>query len=167
MYDLKITQESSVFLFREAELLDDGRLFDWLKLLTEDIEYLVPIRVVREKEAGHGFSRESYHMKEDYVSIKTRITRLEHEYAWVENPPSRTRRMISNIRASADSNSEIKCKSNILLFRSHERDFSRYNLLFAERQDVLRRSGDDLKLAKRLVLLDHNILPMSELAVFL
>ena len=36
--------EAEEFLFREASLLDERRLEEWLALLTEDIHYWMPIR---------------------------------------------------------------------------------------------------------------------------
>jgi PAH dioxygenase small subunit len=40
-------------------------------------------------------------------------------------------------------------------------------LLAGERHDVLRRVDGELRLARRVVLLDHTVLPMDNLAIFL
>ena len=39
-----LQQEVQDFLFREARLLDERRLTDWLDLLADDIHYFMPIR---------------------------------------------------------------------------------------------------------------------------
>lgn len=154
------------FLYLEAELLDDRRLAEWFALLAEDIDYRVPTRVTRERAAsGSEFSTASFHMLETWQSLKTRIARFESEYAWSEDPPSRTRRMVGNVRVVPDEGGELAVKSNVLLFRA--RYDATPQLLAGERRDVLRPSGGGLRLARRTVLLDHTLLPFENLAVFL
>ena len=45
--------EVEQFLYREAQLLDEGRFHEWLELFTEDVSYWMPIResVLGETEA--------------------------------------------------------------------------------------------------------------------
>jgi 3-phenylpropionate/cinnamic acid dioxygenase small subunit len=155
------------FLNREAELLDDNKIREWFGLLDQEIDYKVPIRVTRERAAGPGFSFEGWHMYEDYGSLEARVLRLETEYAWAEDPPSRTRRLVSNIRVDpGEAGHEIKVKSNFLIYRGRY-DSPSFNLIAGERHDVLRRTNAELKLLKRLVLLDHATLATHNLALFL
>ena len=35
------------FLYREAELMDEGHFSNWLELMTEDLSYHMPLRVNR------------------------------------------------------------------------------------------------------------------------
>lgn len=155
------------FLYHEAELLDDRRLVEWFALLTDDIDYRIPTRVTRERAAtASEFSATSYHMIEDWNSLKTRVDRFQSEYAWSEDPPSRTRRIVGNVRiAPGPAGGELAVKSNFLLFRA--RYDSTPQLLAGERHDTLRIAGDAYKVARRLVLLDHTLLPMENMAVFL
>ena len=37
-------------------------------------------------------------MKDTYASMRLRVDRLQTEHAWAEDPPSRTRRVVTNIR---------------------------------------------------------------------
>ena len=53
-----------------------------------------------------------------------------------------------------------------LLFRSRG-DVNEAALVSCGRQDVLRRCGDQLKLARRTILVDESVLRMQNLAVFL
>lgn len=155
------------FLYHEAEALDDGRLNDWLALLTEDIDYRIPTRITRERTARlSGFSDASFFMIEDRGSLVTRVRRFETAFAFSEDPPTRTRRIIGNVRTEAGPRAdEIGVKSNFILFRTKNDQPSQ--LLAGERHDVLRRVGSALLLAKRLVLLEHTVLPMENLAIFL
>jgi 3-phenylpropionate/cinnamic acid dioxygenase small subunit len=155
------------FLYREAELLDGGRLSDWLTLLTEDIDYRVPTRIARERGAARSeFNSESFHLFENIATLRARVARFESGYAVAEDPPSRTRRMIGNVRVDGvAANGEHNVRSNLLLVRVKQDDPPQ--LLSAERHDVLRTVGVRLRLARRLVLLDHTVLPLEHLAIFL
>ncbi len=162
----QLHHEAQSFLFHEAELLDDGDLHGWFQLLTPDVDYRIPVRVTRERSAGKSpFSQTAFHMIEDWGSLKVRVDRFDSEFALSEDPPSRTRRLVSNVRVERGALDELSVKSNILVFRAHRE--SPASLLAAERRDTLRRVEGGLKLAKRLVLLDHTALPTHNLAIFL
>jgi 3-phenylpropionate/cinnamic acid dioxygenase small subunit len=162
-----LRQECEAFLYREAELLDDGKHREWLDLLTEDIGYRIPRRVTRERGAeGSDFSRDSYLYREDYGTLSTRVKRLEKEYAWAENPPSRTRRLVSNVRIQEAAKDRCKLRNNLLLFRN-EKDRRDHDLIACEREDTLGRTAEGLKLADRTVYLDQAVFPSKNLSFFL
>ncbi len=155
------------FLMHEAELLDERRERDWLNLFTEDAEYLMPVRVNRERAEGEGFSEEAYYFEETRGSLELRVRRLETEYAWAEDPPSRTRHFVTNVRvAEGDEEDEVAVRSNLLLYRSRGSD-PRHDLISAERKDVLRKEDGRWRLRKRVILLDHHVLETHNLSVFL
>jgi len=85
-------REITDWLYHEAELLDDGRYREWLDLLAEDLRYLVPLRVTREREAVSDVIVGMAHQDDDWDAMEMRVLRLETEYAWAEDPPSRSRR---------------------------------------------------------------------------
>jgi len=154
------------FYNREAELLDEKDLEGWLELLTEDVEYDMPIRVTREKGAERSeFSDEGYNYREDRGTLEARVERFQSEFAWSEDPPSRTRHHVSNVQVKAVDGDEIEVKNNLLLFRGQGEDTSG-TVLSGERRDVLRRVDSELKLAKRDIRLDHTIIPMKNISVF-
>ena len=156
------------FLMHEAELLDAHREREWLdSCCAEEVIYLMPVRETRERGAGDGFSYEMYYFEEDRGSLELRVRRLETEYAWAEDPPSRTRHFVTNVRVEPGENGEeLYVRSNLLLYRSQGTD-RHYDTVSAERRDVLRREGDGLRLARREILLDHSVLTMHNLSVFL
>jgi 3-phenylpropionate/cinnamic acid dioxygenase small subunit len=155
------------FLMREAELLDERREREWLELFTDDAEYLMPVRVNRERGEGDGFSEEAFYFEETRGSLELRVRRLETEYAWAEDPPSRTRHFVTNVRvAEGEEEDEVAVKSNLLLYRSRGSD-PHHDLLSAERKDILRKEDDQWKLRKRVILLDHSVLMTHNLSVFL
>jgi ethylbenzene dioxygenase subunit beta len=160
------------FLYREAELLDEGRHREWLGLLTADIRYQVPIRVAKERGAADtaitGIATDMFHLDEDRDSLELRVDRLETGFAWAEEPPSRIRHFVANVRAEpvAGSADEVAVRSNVLIYRSRW-DRAEHDLLSGERHDVLRRVDGGWRLARRRVLLDNTTLPTLNLSFFI
>ena len=85
--------------------------------------------------------------------------------AWAEDPPSRTRHMISNIEIEpGDVESELRVYSNFIVYRSRaetEQDF-----YVGARQDVLRRVDGAWKIAHRKLILDQNVLLAKNVSIF-
>ena len=164
---VEIYWEVYSFLMHEAELLDERRERDWLDLFTDDAEYLMPVRVNRERGEGDGFSEEAFYFEETRGSLELRVRRLETEYAWAEDPPSRTRHFVTNVRvAEGEEEDEVAVRTNLLLYRSRGSD-PKHDLLSAERKDTLRKEDGQWKLRKRVILLDHSVLTTHNLSVFL
>lgn len=162
-----VHREVERFLYQEAKLLDDNLYRDWFSLFTEDMTYQIPVRVTKERAAGRGFSKKAFHMDETFGSMEVRIDRLETEYAWAEDPPSRTRHFVSNIMTDAvEAENEIAVTSNLLVYRGRY-DSPSFHLISCERHDVLRETDGSWKIARRLVLLDHTTLGTHNLAIFL
>jgi ethylbenzene dioxygenase beta subunit len=155
------------FLYREAELLDEGRYREWLGLVTDDVRYQVPVRVARERGAAAsavtGVASNSFHLDEDKDSLELRVDRLETGFAWAEEPPSRIRHFVSNVRVDPVSQDEVAVRSSVLVYRSRW-DRPGHDLLSGERQDVLRRVDGEWRLAKRWVVLDSTTLPTLNLS---
>lgn len=156
------------WLNREAALLDDNQLHEWLALLDREIDYRVPIRTTQGRKVGPGFSEAGFHMIEDFASLATRVRRLDTDFAWAEDPPSRTRRFVTNVRVSRPDGGDagFEVRSNLLVYRGRL-DLADHELIAGERQDLLVPAGEDLKLRHRVVLLDHSTLPAKNLAIFL
>jgi PAH dioxygenase small subunit len=153
------------FLYREAELLDSNRFGDWLGLLAEDIHYVMPVRTTQFRAKGEGFQDVAF-FEENFVSLRTRVKRLETEFAWAETPPSRTRHFITNILAeSGDKTGEFQVRSSFMIART--RSDQGYQLFTGQRQDVLRRSdAGDFRIASRRILIDQTVLSGSNLSIF-
>lgn len=77
---------------REARLIDEGRFEAWLDLFTEDCLYWVPI-----VPGGGDPTREVSHAFDDRRRLTDRIYWLGTGLAFCQIPPSRTRRLISNV----------------------------------------------------------------------
>jgi ethylbenzene dioxygenase beta subunit len=165
MSPLELEREIAQFFYREAELLDSNRLEEWLELLAEDIAYEMPLRMTRER-GQPDISSQMGHFSEDRRSLELRVKRLGTDFGWAENPPSRTRRFISNIRVenTAKAN-EVKAQSYFLLYRSRGNS-PEADLISGERRDLLRKLDGGWKLASRLIISDQSVLGTRNLAIF-
>jgi 3-phenylpropionate/cinnamic acid dioxygenase small subunit len=154
------------FLVAEAEALDERRYRDWLLMLTDDVRYRMPVRVTVHA-GGDSELAGMDHFDEDRYTLGKRVERLSGEHAWTEDPPSRVRRFVTNVRcAPGPGEGEIAVRSYLLLFRSRG-DTRPPEWVAAERRDVLRSVGDALRLRSREITVDESVLRTQNLAVFL
>ena len=87
-------QQVEDFLYEEAALLDAWRLDDWLALLTADAVYRVP-----SNDRLLGDPKDTlFIIADDINRIRARVTRLKKKDAHAEDPRSRTRRLLTNVR---------------------------------------------------------------------
>jgi len=157
------------FLIDEAEMLDNLQLKEWAATLTKDLEYNAPLRRTRPThKQSETVVRTVQHLHEDYGSIMLRVMRVaDTRSAWGEDPPSRTRRFISNVRVyKTDKANEYKVQSYELVTRSRF-DFEDFDLIPCERHDIIRRDGAELKLARREIMLDQAVIGTPNLGIFL
>ena len=160
--------EIEQFLYLEAALIDDGEFHDWLALFADDIHYWMPTRYNRtRRERDREFSKpdELAFFDEDLASLKVRVKRLDTGMAWAEDPPSRTRHLVTNVRIQPRAiEGEYDVSSNFLLYRTRlETDL---NIFAGRREDVLRRTADGWRIARRKILLDQNVVLAKNLSVF-
>ncbi|MFA5494988.1 MAG: 3-phenylpropionate/cinnamic acid dioxygenase subunit beta [Porticoccaceae bacterium] len=160
--------DAANFLFTEADLLDELQYDAWLALLAEDLRYTVPLRQTRSRaDQAQSVVRTMKHFDDNYLSIKARIDRLNTNSAWAEDPPSRTRRFVSNIRVyTTDVATELAVKSYLLLSRNRY-EHSSMMFISGVRHDRIRRHGEGFKLVSRDVIIDQSVLGMPNLGVFL
>lgn len=163
--------EITRFLAEEAEALDEWRLRDWLGMLTDDVVYQVPVRVHREVtddgDRVTGVQADSYHLDESRTSLEMRVERVETGFAWAEEPPTRTRHVVGNVRVrDGDDPDTVAVRSNLLLYHTRW-DRPEYTILSGERRDVLRREGQAWRLARRLVVLDNTVIPTLNMSFLL
>jgi len=175
-----VIREIEQFLYREARLLDTRRFHEWLELFTDDVRYWMASRSNRYPKSSKAISildpdryieddvgreDELAVLDETRQTLAGRVARLDTGMAWAEDPPSRTRHMISNIEVEAgDTEGELRVCSNFIVYRSRaetEEDF-----YVGARQDVLRRVGGAWKIAQRKLILDQNVLSAKNVSIF-
>ena len=145
----KVTQaEVEELLFREAALLDEWHLDEWLELLTADARYEVPSNDRPDADPANTL----FTVADDMARIRGRVTRLKDKNAHAEFPRSRTRRLISNVRIVGTNASELRVEANFVVYR-FRRDESVREYVGRYRY-VLRAEGGSLKIARRQAVLD-------------
>ena len=130
------------FLYHEAALLDAWKLDEWLALLTEDATYRVPSNDRPEAEPRSAL----FTIADDIHRIRARVKRLQDPNAHAESPPSRTRRMISNVRVV--QREPLRIESNFVVYRFRRGDDVR---AYVGRYRHTLRGG---KIAERVAVLD-------------
>jgi PAH dioxygenase small subunit len=158
--------EAYGFLINEAALLDNYQFQEWKSSLSEDLIYTMPVRTTHENIFQTQFSKEMFHFNENYKSIGLRIRRMETEYAWAEDPASRARRFVTNVRVSQLDDNRLDVRSYLLVTRSRL-EATDAQLLSMERCDILEQSDSGLKLVKREIFADSTIIGMKNLQIFL
>lgn len=161
---LALQYEVEQLYYHEAELLDDARYTDWLELFTDDLVYWMPTRTnrLRRQQALSVAARgEAAFYDETKESLAWRIRRFDSGMAWAEDPPSRTRHLITNVRVGPS----LEVRSNFLVYRNRlERE---ENVFAGERTDRLRRFDDGrLLITDRTILLDQNVLLSKNISTF-
>jgi 3-phenylpropionate/cinnamic acid dioxygenase small subunit len=154
-----LTFEVEEFLYHEASLLDARRLEDWLALCTDDIHYWMPIRrTTTAKEVENEFTKPGgmAFFDDDKRTLGLRVQRLQVGRAWAEDPPSRTRHMVSNVRVLEADDKEILVALNFQLYRT--RLNSEEDSWIGRREDLLRREEGGLKLARRYIYLEQTVI---------
>jgi 3-phenylpropionate/cinnamic acid dioxygenase small subunit len=162
-----IYSEVCEFLHREAELLDRGEFEEWLGLLAEDITYRLPVSVNRSRKAKAETAQETEIFSDNKASLTLRVKRLGTDFAWAESPPSRTRHLVTNVRArQGAAPEEVEVASYFLVYRNRS-SYSHSDLFSGERQDLLRRVDGEWRLARRVIHLDQAVIGSRNISIFL
>jgi 3-phenylpropionate/cinnamic acid dioxygenase small subunit len=156
------------FYIREAWLLDERKLQEWLELFTDDVLYFMPRRKnVSRRELDRELTPlgDLAILEEDKRYLEMRVARLDTGMAWAEDPPSRTRHLIGNLEVVPLDTGDAEARTAFLVYRSHlETD---HQLLSGCREDLLRKVEGAWKVARRTIVLDANVLLDKNLSVFL
>lgn len=161
--------EIDLFLKREARLLDTERYDDWLAMLADDIHYWMPAVESRRRANNGGATHLPGRMAffDDYMEhLQKRVSRFKQPTAWAEDPPTRHTHVISNIEAyQGDAENEYVVYSTFVNYRSRVETDN--DLLIGRRTDVIRRTPEGLRLARRKILITQTILQAKNLNTFL
>jgi len=158
---LVLQHEVQEFLFREARLLDERRLSEWLDLLADDVHYFMPIR----RNIKFGDWDLEYSDPESEISyfdegkdiLQGRVRQINTGVHWAEEPVSRFEHLISNVEIVGSEPNEVQVASKFFCYQNRLQD--EVNIFVGRRYDTLRRDPiTTFKVVKRKILLAQNVL---------
>ena len=155
------------FYYDEAALLDEHRYEQWLTYFSEDTHYFMPIRrTVSQRDKHREFTApdEVSYFNDTKHLLVMRVSKLLTGRSWSEDPPSRTRHLITNIRVLSDDGNEMEVASNFHLYRTRLK--SEEDSWIGSRRDVLRRNGDSFLIARRHIFLEQTVILSRNLSNF-
>jgi 3-phenylpropionate/cinnamic acid dioxygenase small subunit len=157
--DVDLIRAVEQFIYREARLQDELAYDAWEALWTDDALYWVP--------ANGDDTDPTTQMSiifDNRSRIATRIKQLHTGKRHSQNPPSRLRRIISNVELlepdPADPD-DVLVGANFLVYESRERGVT----LWAGRSEYkLRETDDGWRMAGKKVMLVNNDRPLNTMS---
>lgn len=160
--------EIEQFYYHEAHLLDTHSYDPWVDLFTDDARYFMPIRRTRtRRELDKEFTKpgEMAYFDDDKAVLRGRAAKFNSGTAWAEDPPSRTRHLITNVRILADDGDELTVESAFMLYRTRLK--SEEDMWVGRRVDTLRLVDGQIRIAYRTIYLDQTIILSANLSNFM
>lgn len=155
------------FYTGEAALLDGRRFPEWVALFSDDVHYFMPIRRTRlRREIDQEFTRpgEIAFFDENKQMLQGRVAKIMSGTAWAEDPPSRTRHIVTNVNVVDDRGAELDVHTNFLLYRTRLK--SEETTWIGSRRDTLRRHEGSFLISRRQILLEQTVLLSQNLSNF-
>lgn len=165
-----LQQDVEQFLYKEARLLDERRLEEWLELLAEELHYWMPMR--RNIKFGDwdleftSSETEINWFDEGKDILAGRIRQINTGVHWPEEPVSRFEHLVSNVEVVGAEGDEIRVNSKFHCYQNRLQD--EVNQWVGRREDLLRRDPETkFKIVKRKIILAQNVMLPKVLNTFL
>jgi benzoate/toluate 1,2-dioxygenase subunit beta len=142
-------REIEDLLFLEARLADEHRYDEWEALWADEAQYWVPAY-------GDDIdqSRQISYINDNRPRIATRIKQLKTDHRHSQIPPSRMRRLISNIEIEEEDGEEIVVGSNFILMEHRKRGMTTWAGRTIHR--LRPREGGGFEMSQKKVMLVNN-----------
>ena len=135
--------EIETFLHREARLLDQGRLDEWLALFTDDATYWVPL------QAGQSDPIETCSLVyDDRRLLEVRVRQFTHPRAHARVPAPRTVHHVGSVQILEDDGRELRVASTLVMIEYRNERQRVWGALVEHR---LRRTEGGLRIAAKRV----------------
>jgi len=113
--DVVSNDELARVLYHEARLLDDKYYDKWLGLFTAECLYWVPNR----SDPGDPRLETGIYL-DDRRRLLDRVAALRTGHLHAQNPPSRTRRMLTNIEQWTLSDGSFRARANVVIWETRK-----------------------------------------------
>jgi p-cumate 2,3-dioxygenase beta subunit len=148
-------------LYREAELLDEWRLDEWLTLYTGDARYVIPCN----DDPGGDPSTDLVLIDDNRHRMEQRVDRLNNRRAHREYPHSNLTHLVGNIRWDPWEGDELPVRASFSVWRSRNDDEKHYAGHYRYR--LVTVDGGLRIRAKRVILNATTLRPAHDVAIFL
>jgi benzoate/toluate 1,2-dioxygenase beta subunit len=135
--------EIEQFLYREAWLLDHGRLEEWLGLFTDDATYWVPLQA----DQTDPLTTASI-IYDDRRLLEVRVRQFQHPRAHARRPAPRTVHQVSNVQVVQAEGDMLHVGSTLVLFEYRQ---ERQRVWGASVEHRLRRTAAGFRIAAKRV----------------
>lgn len=140
--------EAEDILYAEARMLDERRYDVWFGMLTADVLYWLPAN-----GEGGDPKREISIVYDSSARLRDRLNRLATGMAHAQNPPSQTRRLISNVQIEEAAEDAAKIVSAFFLY---ELRYSKERVFAGRYEHHLRLEDGRWKIAYKKAILVNN-----------
>lgn len=121
-------------LYREAELIDDWKLNEWLALFADPASYVIPATNA-DADAATALALVS----DDRKRLEGRVRRLLSTHSHANNPRPRTRHVVSNVRAEEVTGGRWTVWANFIVYSMRNR---RTNLYMGQYRYIVGTDSD-------------------------
>jgi len=154
--------DAEAFLYSEADLLDEMRLEEWLRLFTDDGLYWIPLDDKAPVEQCASIVRD------DTLRREERVYHLLHTKFPSQSPPSRTLHMIANVRVGMGTDGEVLVRSNQTIHEVRTGDYRQTGLgqltmLVSRVEHTLRLDDGRPRIAMKKIMLLNSDMPQGNL----
>jgi len=137
------SREVEAFLYREARLLDRGRLEEWLGLFTEDATYWIPLLADQQDPLTTCSI-----VYDDRRLLEARVRQFAHPRAHARVPAPRTVHQVGNVEILRDTHAEVTVASTLVLIEYRQERQRVWGALVEHR---LLRTPEGLRIAAKRV----------------
>ncbi|RFU70497.1 aromatic-ring-hydroxylating dioxygenase subunit beta [Peribacillus saganii] len=141
-------KEIEDFLIHEAFLINEEKFSEWLDLFTEDGIYWIPSNKDHIDPNTHVSI-----IYDDRERLEERVWRLESGLAYGQEPKSRTRHLITNVKILESDDQKVVVSSNFILVELRR---SIQTIWSGRFEHQLRSQGGTWKIASKKVELINN-----------
>ena len=141
--EIELRSEVEQFLYREAWLLDQGRLDEWLALFTGDATYWIPL------QASQADPMTTSSIVYDYRRLlEVRVRQFQHPRAHARVPAPRTVHQVGNVQVLQAADHDVRAGSTLILVEYRRERQRVWGALVEHR---LRRTADGLRIAAKRI----------------
>jgi p-cumate 2,3-dioxygenase beta subunit len=158
--DFTLAEIERLFV-REAALLDEWQLAEWLTLIAEDGRYLVPSLDAPEA----AWPTALFLIADTRQMLESRVRQLLGNAAWAENPRARTRRLVTNFRLIGVEGDAAKVTANFAIWHFQHQQT---DVFVGRYRNLVVRTASGLQFRERTAVLDLETLrPHGKIAIIL